>query len=295
MIALQPLADMIEAVEAKWWPVQIEPIAGSGERLTIGVAVASPRGCIVKLAPELERLGCLYDRQARILIDAAHVAGVDLRAQIGGAAATTPEWRPTFSLEGLTLGLPRVAAGASIDEIADLALAESSSLASRAAIFELDEEGASPLIGERAPSGRRLRRIVQGLVVARRPQLKAAFNAPIAKTNRRQAPKLDFSSGRLAASFDDVSPRSLVDALQAARISIYTLDMHRELDLAARAARHVAYLMISPRDLAQDDSRRLVDARGEIRRVAEARAIAVEERSTPIEIANDIVSIEAAA
>ena len=48
-------------VRGNWMPIQIEPILGSGERLTIGVIAYDEKEAIVLLAPGLKRLECLYE------------------------------------------------------------------------------------------------------------------------------------------------------------------------------------------------------------------------------------------
>jgi hypothetical protein len=296
MIDLEPLeaATQSASLDARWWPIRVEPLPGSGEQLTIGVVVAVAGKHLVKLAPELDRLRCLYDQQARVLIDAASIVASDMRALLDKGQAPD-KLLSEVSLGGFRLGEPRPAIGESIEEIADLALATSSSFAARLASSVMVAADQVEVAADAYRPTGKLRRVVQQLVVARNPQLKSAFNAPIAKVNRRRAPRLDFRGARLAATFDDVSPRSVSDALQATRISIYTLDLHRDLDLATKAARHVAYIVIPPRAYDRNDLRRLEDARGQIRHMATSHAISLEERPSPVAIADEIVRLELAA
>jgi len=61
-------------IECKWVAIQIEPILGSNERLTIGVAAINKDGFYLSQASQWDRLKCLYGTAADTVVFAARTA-----------------------------------------------------------------------------------------------------------------------------------------------------------------------------------------------------------------------------
>lgn len=128
-------------VEANWMPLYIEPMIGSGERLAIGVAVASQSEFLVVPVATLNRLRCVYGDDNDAIVFAAESA-IDSITQsltengIGGLN----DWSAPF--EGILTGSVRVGAGESLEAIARQGIMLCSSLVEKLA--ETEEEDDEP-------------------------------------------------------------------------------------------------------------------------------------------------------
>lgn len=114
-------------IRCQWAPIIIEPILGSGERLTIGVAVTNETGFFVKSANAFSRLECLYGNMAGTVIFAAKASLEALEtdlAERGVDALTSPE----TAFASVFVGEIRDGEGNSLEAVANYWLSASSSL-----------------------------------------------------------------------------------------------------------------------------------------------------------------------
>lgn len=128
-----------EAVKASWCPIYLEPMAGSGERLCIGVAAYNDTGCYIEPVVALDRLRCLYDSAGDFLAWCAGEAIEDLDQYLRkGGSRNINGWQPP--VEGFELGNPTKTAGASLSQIAANGLVMSASIVPRKiAVSDADE------------------------------------------------------------------------------------------------------------------------------------------------------------
>lgn len=196
-------------VRAKWLPVYLEPIMGSGERLTIGLAVVGESGFTVLTANKLSRFQCLYGNSGMEVVFLAEAALDALRLDIaerGLEALTVP--RPAIA--GLHLGQLRDGAGASLEAIAEAWLPGLSSLASQAERLLMtasaaDAEAVAEEIDTRIRD--RLPTLVAQEVVTVRPGLADFFRPelrPDAHTRKHvksHKVNIDFTGARIVANF----------------------------------------------------------------------------------------------
>ncbi len=98
-------------------PIYLEPVVGSGERLTIGVAVAANGERLVASSGVLERLEPLLGERYSHL---AYVADLTLRNLDYALRTLGPGWLESWTppLDGIYVGPIRSGAGESLEHIA---------------------------------------------------------------------------------------------------------------------------------------------------------------------------------
>lgn len=212
-----------DRVRAQWRPIYIEPMIGSGGRLTIGVAAVTERESRVAEVVAIDKLKCLYGEANEGLVFAARESLRDLRNLLAhGGFGVLSTWQAPFS--GITLGDTRVSKGATLDEITVSALRMCSSLPvetpRQAAYEEIDD------LAERTGSQQRLLRMVRDYVRGECPGLDRAFSRKIG-VGRRQ-PVIGFFGSRIAANFALLAPLGLSRELPIAKAKILDLQLARE-------------------------------------------------------------------
>ncbi len=102
-------------------PIYIEPVVGSGERITIGVAVVADGGPLVAPSGVLERMAPLLgERYSHLAFAADHaLRGLDYALKVYGPGRLD-SWAPP--MDGIHVGPIRPGAGESLEHIARSAL-----------------------------------------------------------------------------------------------------------------------------------------------------------------------------
>ena len=203
-------------VHGSWVPLYIEPMVGSGERITIGVAVANSGNFLVVPVPALERLSCIYGNENEALLFAAKSA---LDSMQGVLAKSGPEglnaWSSPF--DGVFRGSVRIGAGNTLEEIARSALSLCSSLVEKLAdTEELDEQRA--VISEL-----RLEKLIKERVIAARPGLELAFGRTFQASPKARAAKVGFVGQRIAANFSLLAPPYISRQVKDAKAKLWDL------------------------------------------------------------------------
>ncbi len=125
-----------------WTPVQISPILGSDERLTIGVIAISETDFYLAKATEWERLNCLYGERSAPVIFAAKTSLDALEEDIAKR-----HWKaiiePSVLFSSVSIGDLHEGSGRSLEEIANYWLQAASSLATRKKTLVEDIEEAA--------------------------------------------------------------------------------------------------------------------------------------------------------
>lgn len=112
----------------KWVSVYLEPMLGSGERLTIIVAaVTSDREILVKPAIRKEVVEAMYGLRSSSFNNMVDLISNSLKSHLNNGGDFT-EWQPPLS--GITIGTPRDAVSSTITGILRQAVSLSSSLSS---------------------------------------------------------------------------------------------------------------------------------------------------------------------
>ncbi|CAA6604291.1 conserved hypothetical protein [Rhodospirillaceae bacterium LM-1] len=236
-LSLEDFPNPSSDVHGKWAPIYLEPIMGSGERLTIGVAVVAERDFIVLKANMLSRFQCLYGNAGAGVVFLAEAALDALRFDITkrGLEALTEPHPP---IAGLKIGDIRNGAGRSLEAIAETWLLGLSSLASTAKSLPQKLFQDSELIVEEARSHvkDRLPLLVAEEVVAKRPGLGSFFRSEIRpdshpKKHIKIQPhkvNIDFTGSYLVANFCTLSAARPFHAAKEIKMRLWDLKLSRD-------------------------------------------------------------------
>lgn len=210
-----------DQVRGRWMPIYIEPMIGSGERVTIGVAVANNGGFLVVPVPALDRLSCVYGSENEALMFAAasaldSVKGALTKAGLAGLEA----W--SSPLEGIFRGAVRSGAGKSLEEIGRTGLTLCSSLVEKLADIDEAEEPRAAI------SELRLERLVKEKVVATRPGLEVAFDRAFQPHPKARFARIGFVGQRIAANFSLLAPPYLSRQVKDAKAKLWDLAQVQE-------------------------------------------------------------------
>ena len=195
-------------IRANWAPVYLEPIMGSGERLTIGLAVVSDDTYTVLSANKLSRFQCLYGKSGADVEFLAEAALDALRLDISerGLDALTEPHPP---VAGLHIGEIREGAGTTVDAIALAWLPGLSSLVSASDQFASISKPVGAHTHEEAalPTRDQLPKRVAEEVIALRPGLVDFFRTELRpdgharKITKGHKVTIDYVGAKIVANF----------------------------------------------------------------------------------------------
>jgi len=218
-------------VEAQWTTIYMEPLPGSGERITLAVAAIAVSGKEFCLTPALpfSALQCLYDTQAKRIHYFAEAALESLNAHLDSGEPISA-WIPPF-LETFFVGPLSQGYGHSLNEIAQDGLQLTSSVAAtRGDKFEFgipDE-----LMAQR--NSDRWGQSVKRAIVSSRPHWAERFNHSF-QTRIGAAPiRIDYAGPRMAAHFLKLSPSSLSQKHKDGKGKLFDLESLRLHDTFAK-------------------------------------------------------------
>jgi hypothetical protein len=223
------------SIRGRWYPVYIEPIAGSGERLTVGAVAMSDADCYVLDAPGLDRFFCLYDEAGDGVVLAAKVTLDALRSHLerNGPLGLKSFEPPFVSIE---LGEERAGTGNTLSEIALLGLRASSSLITAKkrlpALIQIAEP--TPYSERVEGSETRIVRLVRESVTKARPGLIEAFNRPFRAVPGGRTTRIGFVGQNLVANFGMLRPRRLSESVKDIKTGLWDLSSHRDIETFLR-------------------------------------------------------------
>lgn len=220
MAELRPVTDTTrfpprrDRIRARWVPMYLEPMTGSGERIAIAAIAASGRENHICTLRDFSSFEALYGRESDHLqfIAKLAIARVSERlAREGESAITSQE----MDINGVFLGAPSESTGENLQEIAQRGIRLCSS------IYETFKEPHTADVMQ-SPTERCLsfEESVKTIVAARLPGLSDAFDKPFSEVVGTKYPTtINFVGSSLVANFWDVSqkkvPRKTLDAGQA--------------------------------------------------------------------------------
>lgn len=284
-----------DKVRGSWAPIYIEPIVGSGERITIGVAVVNNTSFVVVPVASLDRLGCIYGRENETLMFAATSAIESIKRSLAKEGPNgLDRWSCPF--EGIFKGAIRSGAGASLEQIARTALTLCSSLVEKLADSEEEEPRA-------AISDSRLERLIKEKVIAARPGLEKAFTRAFQPHPKARSTKIGFVGQRLAANFSLLVPAQLSRQVKDAKAKLWDLAQvqeyvqAREFDLSNDLNRFELLINSVREDDPQYSDRQIEqihEAEYELEMEADRKQIRSRPLRSPDEIAKVIIEAEAA-
>jgi hypothetical protein len=222
------------SVRARWAPVLLEPIAGSYERLVIGVAVVGEKSFHLELANALDRLKCLYADNAEGALYAIRLTAQQLSQDLSRRALqalTDP--RPAIS--GIVIGDCREAEGESLEAIGASWMSTLSSL-------YLGDEGEGDVLSTtvaediQAPSESvdRLPLLVMEYVKERRVGYVRFFSSDLQEGRKRRSARrshevlIDFAGSRLVANFGTLRAGGLTSSVNVIKRRLWDLKVDRD-------------------------------------------------------------------
>jgi hypothetical protein len=213
-----------DEVTACWWPIQMEPIPASGERLTIGVVVASESGVLVQPTPGLDKLRFVFGEEAHVIEHSARitVSALEEHLRKRGGAKSIGDFVPPFA--SIHLGSARSASGDNLEGIVHQAIALSSSIA------EISQRSIAGEERSRHLGSKALTESVRQIVVSQLPQLSDSFNVPLRGIASRRVPVLGFVSREIVSNFSPIGPTRVNQSIEKVRTGMWALDLHRTLN-----------------------------------------------------------------
>jgi len=202
---------------AKWAPVYIEPIVGSGERLCIAIAVADDNDYFVYAVPGVERLTCVYGPHANSLVAASQIIVGFVQRQVAKFhVSSLAEW--PAPMEGVYFGKIREGAGVNLEDIALTAAIQCASLARRT----LESETISA-DGNDGESSNRLDTIIKDAVLEARPDFAKFFGRSFKTSENARAAHFGFAGHKLVANFGLLVPHTLSTQVRNAKAKLWDL------------------------------------------------------------------------
>jgi len=247
-----------KSVRAVWAPVLLEPIAGSYERLVIGVAAVNAEGFHVELANALGRLDCLYGDDAAAAVTAVRIAGECLRHDLAQRSIDALR-EPETAVSGILVGECREAEGFSLQQVAASWMAALSSLYD--ATLQHDMLAAAPLrelatISDGLGTGDRLPFMVCDYVRTQKQSFSQYFSRDLQEGRARRAKGashqivIDFAGPKLVANFGTLRAGNLTASVHLIKRRLWDLKVERDKETHDAFSRAHELLLHRP---AKDD------------------------------------------
>lgn len=191
----------VPELRASWAPVFVEPMEGSGERITIAVVAVDGLGAFyVHPTLSLRAMNCMYGQAATVFEGVVELAIEVLQGHLatGGSLA---DWLPPFRT--CHLGAVRKAVGSDLEHVALSGVALTSSLFGSEMAEAAKRSGDT---GEVGPDVDRWLQQIRDRVRAQTPHLDARFNGEVVVKPGATPTRIGYLGERIAANFDMLVP-----------------------------------------------------------------------------------------
>ena len=293
------------SIRARWAPVLLEPIAGSYERLVIGVAVVGENGFHLELANALDRLTCLYSNDAHWVVYAIQLGAEYLKQDLARRAAEAIT-DPQPAISSISIGECRDAEGESLEAIGASWMHALSSLyrdkieSSETLASVVDED----VGGEGDGGADRLPSFVMNYVRERREGYFQYFRADLREgrgrrlTGRSHEVLIDFSGSKLVANFGTLRAGGIVKSVHLIKRRLWDLKVERDREPNVVMVRqHEMILQSQPLDDPQVTSRQhasVQEALQALEKQADQEELRLRALNTVAEIGEHVLMAEAA-
>lgn len=226
-----------ESIRAKWAPVFLEPIAGSSERLIIGVAVISSTDVHLETANVWSRLECLYGSASEAIVFSAKHALDALREDLlTRQTDSLSDIQPVFS--NVKVGMLTDAEGRNVQEIGRAWMRAISSLYSESTDLTLTNQLETLAVpGDIVETRERLPNLVYADLIKDKPSLGDFFREDIRKGGKRSPRKrgakvlIDFSGSKLVANFGTLRANRPTADVDTIKKQLWDLKIQRDSDV----------------------------------------------------------------
>lgn len=219
----QPLRTFPElpAYRARWAPVYLEPITGSGERITAAVAAIDEQGAWdVRSAIHERALRCFFGGRAEALAGIV-AACVDNLSEHLERTHEIESW--PAPLAGLALGPVSQTYANDMESVLRMALNDTAFLSGLPPV-DMDETATV----EEVPSPDLLSSEVKSIVTDLRPELRNFFKRKLTIGNRKFGKVYDYLGNRLVGQFGRMTlGRGLAQNVRSAKVKLWDLDSLR--------------------------------------------------------------------
>lgn len=186
--------------KGEWRAIQLEPIIGSGERITVAISVLGQNGehkAIQAIRPEL--LECLYGNKSKDMMKLIEL----IIQSVSSQSDNLQEWKPPF--EGLILSKAHHTSSKDIYGILRQAIQLSSSLSKLSLAAEHHEENISEQV-KKAES--RWSASIENEVITKDNSLRTFFNVSAKLGNSQIKTRFNFLTDNYASNFALFNPHS---------------------------------------------------------------------------------------
>ena len=184
--------------KGEWRAIQLEPIIGSGERITVAISVLGQNGEHKAIqAPEL--LECLYGNKSKEMMKLIQL----IIESVSNQTDNLQDWKPPF--EGLTLSKAHHTSSKDIYGILRQAIQLSSSLSKLSLAAEHHEENISEQV-KKAES--RWSASIENEVITKNNNLRTFFNVSAKIGNSEIKTRFNFLTDNYASNFAVFNPHS---------------------------------------------------------------------------------------
>jgi hypothetical protein len=215
------------AVSAKWWPVQIEPIIGSGELITIGIAAISDDGNnLVSSILSETALICAFGENGKSFFNLAELCIASLNKFIS-ENNVIENWNPPIT--GVIVGKQRDALGDDLESIVNIATQMTASFGRLAE--KREEVLVADSIEEKTVIKDKFIKKVKQYVIKNRPEYSRNFGVKRKLIQGGMDICFDYFSNYYVANLSEITKfnsRSLNTMLGSTRQRLWVLEVLRE-------------------------------------------------------------------
>lgn len=210
---------------AVYFPLFIEPVVGSGERLCIGAVLQFGERQELVILPEMKRLSRVYGAAAKSLEFAVKVGRKPLEGVLKARGIEgLREWQSP--VEGLILGAPRITSARTFEDCVRIAFSQCASL------FQVpvpEAHSKADVVGRRFArlTVSRLEKAVAEEVTRQRPALHASFSQRFHVSPNAWATRVGFVGRHLVANFGMLVPTNLQSLVDSAKARLLDLERLR--------------------------------------------------------------------
>jgi hypothetical protein len=294
----EPAYPALPIYHATWTPVYLEPISGSGERITVALAAVDADG-VGHVQPTLRQdtVKCFLGDQAPQLIRLADGCVESLVAHFASKQPLSA-WRPP--LGGVVLGDPVETYAPDLAAVFRMAVRSSAFLAT---LPELYGTTATPTEEVDHFSAQGWVREVQKTISQERPELVEFFGRKLKVGHHGRPTRFDFAGRHLVAQMGRIFPgRGLAHNVRSAKVKLWDIESLRTLSDAPRLfeSRQPRYELILLRPHHDDplytdrETRALNESLAELEEAGDKHELRVRPVFTTRAAVNEILNAEAA-
>ena len=225
---IRSLFPKLPTVQAFWTPIYLEPMPGSGDRLTVAVAAKGASGYFILPTLDPKRAYCMYGDRANQVVGMASLI-VESLADHLSENDSLAAWPPPFH-GTVFLGPTRSGHGDELEDIAFSGAQLTSSLV--AASMEKQSDEPLPIDGVGDPNN--WEREIRQAVLAIHDDWKGRFGVTFRIAQHAAPTRIGYMGVRLAASFDKLVPTRNLGAMRdRAKSRLVNLQILRDQDRLA--------------------------------------------------------------